>query len=320
MSVDVTVIIAAYNVESYIERAIRSALDQVSVTVEVMFIDDCSTDNTWAQSSQIFDPRLRRVRLTENVGPGAARNAGLNEATGKWIAILDGDDAFEPYHLSRCLKRADTLKAQVVVDNITVNRESDGSSFLMFNQETFSKDPMISLTQFIRGNQSFLGGYTLGYLKPVFSKEFLDDNELSYNSDLRIGEDYYLLAECLASRALCAIEPTAGYIYTARKGSISYRLTQSDVNRIHAEDLKFILSYNLSPEELAAQKQREKNLKLALAYTTLVDCIKKHDLLGAYAAFLSCPPALIELWRPLWVRIQKLLKPNTKTAIAGQFL
>ena len=77
MSPDVSVIIAAYNVEPYIERAIRSALDQKGVTVEIVIINDASTDNTLAAASRINDPRIKLVNLEKNQGPGAARNAGF---------------------------------------------------------------------------------------------------------------------------------------------------------------------------------------------------------------------------------------------------
>ncbi len=98
MSPDISVIIAAYNVECYVERAINSALIQAdgadAPAVEVIVIDDGSTDRTWEILSRIADPRVRCFQLPGNSGPSAARNAGIARASGRWIAVLDGDDAF----------------------------------------------------------------------------------------------------------------------------------------------------------------------------------------------------------------------------------
>ena len=104
---DISVILTAYNVERYVGRALRSALGQRGITLEVIVVDDCSTDDTWAVICRNTDPRVKRLRLDSNGGPGRARNAGITAATGTWIAILDGDDAFAPERLrdvSRMLK------------------------------------------------------------------------------------------------------------------------------------------------------------------------------------------------------------------------
>ena len=75
MSIDVTFLIAAFNAEETIARAIGSALAQEGVGVEVLVIDDCSTDATAAIAESFPDERVRVIRLGDNRGPGGARNA-----------------------------------------------------------------------------------------------------------------------------------------------------------------------------------------------------------------------------------------------------
>src|SRR5580704_145588 len=99
MTAEVSVIIAAYNVEAYIERAIRSALEWQGVAVEVIVVNDASTDRTAEIVSGISDARVKTINLQNNSGPSGARNVGLELVTTPWIAILDGDDAFLPEHL-----------------------------------------------------------------------------------------------------------------------------------------------------------------------------------------------------------------------------
>lgn len=305
---DISVIITTYNVERYIERALRSALDQQGITLEVILVDDCSTDNTWNAVSKITDNRIKCFRLDKNSGPSVARNTGIEKASGAWIAVLDGDDAFLPGRLTRCLAHAKTHHADIVVDNLNIHREADGAEFPMFPPAQFSKLTRLDLATFIRGTLTAFSNYTLGYLKPVFSAEFLRKHKLAYDPDIRIGEDYMLLCEALASGAHCAVEQTAGYVYTVRSGSISHRLSLANISRMLEVDAKFLAHYKLDQVSAKAQQNRESYLKKEYAYTLLVDAIKQGSIRDALKAIASRPACVWLLRRPLWVRLHRLLK------------
>ncbi len=306
MRPDISIIIAAYNVERYIERAVNSALAQAAA-IEVIAADDGSTDKTWEALSRINDPRLQCIRLCSNSGPGAARNACIARASGRWIAILDGDDTFLPGRLARLMKLAAAQKADIVVDNLSVYRESDGVIFPMFTPARLARLPLLGLADFIAGNQSFTGGYALGYMKPLISAEFLHGNKLRYQEDLRIGEDYFLLAQALVAGARCIIDPTEGYLYTARAGSASHRLTGADILKIIANDTRLLSLHKLPLAAAKAQRKRQINLKEAYAYAYLVDAIKSRNLPSALRAAAASPRAIRHLWRPVWVRARKII-------------
>ncbi len=201
---------------------------------------------------------------------------------------------------------AASQKADIVVDNLSVFRESSGVSFPMFPSSRLARRPKISLADFIAGNRSFLGGYTLGYMKPVFSAEFLRQHKLCYRADLNIGEDYLLLAQALAAGARCFVDPTAGYLYTSRAGSISNRLIKEDILRIIASDAAFLSAYKLSPAAMRAQRRREANLKEAYAFAGLVEAIKGRKIFQALLAAAAAPLAVRHLWRPVWKRVKKI--------------
>lgn len=96
----VSVVIPAHNAADHIERAVNSALRQTLSPEEVIVIDDASSDDTEARLQAIDDSRL--VVLHRQVpGPGgyAARNAGVDSASGRWIAFLDADDEWTEVHL-----------------------------------------------------------------------------------------------------------------------------------------------------------------------------------------------------------------------------
>ena len=100
----VAILIAAYNAEATLARAIASALAQPEVA-EVFVIDDASQDKTVeiAAAAARADARVRVLTQTANAGPAAARNLGLAHARADWIGVLDADDYFQPGRIGRLL-------------------------------------------------------------------------------------------------------------------------------------------------------------------------------------------------------------------------
>jgi glycosyltransferase involved in cell wall biosynthesis len=96
-----SVIVPAYNVQAYIVEAVESALSQTYPEVEVVVVNDGSTDGT----ARVLKPLRNKITYVEqpNLGPSAARNRGLREARGEFIALLDGDDIMFPRRLERVI-------------------------------------------------------------------------------------------------------------------------------------------------------------------------------------------------------------------------
>ena len=99
----VSVIMPAYNAEDYIVDSILSAINQSYDGVELIVIDDCSTDNTVLTVKERFndDDRVKLIINSNNSGPGISRNNGIKTAKGRFIAFLDSDDIWLSEKLSR---------------------------------------------------------------------------------------------------------------------------------------------------------------------------------------------------------------------------
>jgi glycosyltransferase involved in cell wall biosynthesis len=95
-----SVIVPVYNRAHVLARALQSVLTQSCGDFEIVVVDDGSSDDPAAAIAALGDPRIRYLRQ-ENRGGGAARNAGLDTARGRYIAPLDSDDEFLPGHLER---------------------------------------------------------------------------------------------------------------------------------------------------------------------------------------------------------------------------
>jgi glycosyltransferase involved in cell wall biosynthesis len=98
MSPRVSVIIPTFNCGRYILAAVDSALEQTFDDLEVIVVDDGSTDETPALIQSVDDRRLKYIATT-NMGPGHARNVGMKAASGEYIAFLDSDDLYLPRKL-----------------------------------------------------------------------------------------------------------------------------------------------------------------------------------------------------------------------------
>jgi glycosyltransferase involved in cell wall biosynthesis len=104
--VEVSVVIPTRNRCEWLRLALRSALSQQGVDVEVIVVDDGSTDETGQMITDMDEPRVRLVRQVERTGVSAARNRGAAEAQGEWLAFLDDDDLWASNKLSRQLEAA----------------------------------------------------------------------------------------------------------------------------------------------------------------------------------------------------------------------
>jgi len=110
-----SVIVSAYNIERYIARAIESILNQTFQNYELIIVNDASTDKTLEEINKFSDERIKIIDNKKNLGLGAVRNIGIEEATGEYIIHLDGDDAlYEDITLERIDKLIGEDKPDIV--------------------------------------------------------------------------------------------------------------------------------------------------------------------------------------------------------------
>ena len=97
---DVSVVLATHDRAACLPRAMASALAQEGARLELIVVDDASTDGTPAYLAGLADPRIRIIRAERNLGPSGARNLGLAAARADLVAFLDSDDAYRPGRLA----------------------------------------------------------------------------------------------------------------------------------------------------------------------------------------------------------------------------
>ncbi|HYE95243.1 MAG TPA: glycosyltransferase family 2 protein [Rubricoccaceae bacterium] len=224
MAPKVSVVVPAYNVERYVARAVRSALAQTLADVEVIVVDDGSTDSTAAAALAAGDDRVRVVAHGANRGPGAARNTGIEHARGEWVGVLDADDWFGPRRLARLLEAAEATGADLVADDLYLI--ADGASVPYARQlrsggvrarAPYPIDLVPFVDSLLRGKRPM---YSL--LQPLIRREALLRTGLRYDEGIRLGEDIAFGIDALLAGLRFVVLPEPHYYYRqARPGALT---------------------------------------------------------------------------------------------------
>jgi succinoglycan biosynthesis protein ExoO len=216
----VSVIVPAFNVAGCLERALNSALDQTIRDLEILVVDDGSSDATLEVACRVaaLDSRVRVLRNERNLGIGASRNRAFDEAEGEWLALLDGDDVWLPMRLERMLAASE--HADVVSDDVYVMRglasklrEPVFCSFLQLRGLNLTEPHRLSVLELAR--------HDIALIQPMFRRSFLVRHRLRYDPALRINEDFRFYLEILALEPRWLQLPQGYYLYfTDRVGSV----------------------------------------------------------------------------------------------------
>lgn len=124
----VSIIITAYNVSEYLRQTVESCMNQTYNDIEIIIVEDCSTDSTPLIINELMekDNRIRLVQNERNYGAGQSRRNGLDSAKGEYFLLLDGDDWIEPNFIETLYNTALETNADIVSGGIKVVRD-DGS-------------------------------------------------------------------------------------------------------------------------------------------------------------------------------------------------
>ncbi|MDF0514656.1 glycosyltransferase family 2 protein [Agromyces sp. H3Y2-19a] len=215
----VSVVVPAHNTAEYIDDALDSVLAQEFRDLEVIVVDDGSTDRTYwrALRKAVGDPRIRVLRQRA-AGAGPARNRGIGRARGRYLAFLDSDDVLPADSLSSLIESAERTGSQVAVGAFRRFDENDAwvpEWVGEVNARPLSGTTLESVPKLLRNN------YPCG---KVFRRDFWDESGLGFRSDA-IYEDQPLIAQLMLAATSIDVLDTVTYDYRRRsdRSSISQR-------------------------------------------------------------------------------------------------
>ncbi|WP_438961969.1 glycosyltransferase family 2 protein [Nonlabens sp.] len=178
-----SVAIPLYNKESYITDTLKNIFAQEFNDFEVVIVDDGSTDNGAIKVQELNDSRIR-LYTQENKGASAARNAAIEKCNGKFIAVLDADDSWEPLHLQHLKELIENFpEAVMYCTNYQLRRENDVMIPARFSFSYHQKPLLID--DFFDGMKQFgiATSSSTAFRKETFKKAG------GYDTRIRSGQD-----------------------------------------------------------------------------------------------------------------------------------
>jgi succinoglycan biosynthesis protein ExoO len=295
-----------FNAAAYVRTAVESALAQTLKSIEVVVVDDCSTDATMValEALQRTDPRLRVDRLVTNSGPGAARNHALRLARGRFAAVLDSDDLMAPHRLQRLVAIAEQQQADIIADNLVLF-DGAGTPTASFFLNPDTPPGWLSVEAYLARTVIYEGDADLGYLKPLFRLASLRASGIGYDEKLRIAEDDNLIVRLLLAGQRYWLEPSPGYGYRRHSGSTSHRLTVANCAAM-ADANAGLVAAGLPDSVRQGLARRQRALEAALGFEKLVAALKAGDLRRAVSVAAACPSCLPLLRMPIAARLGRL--------------
>jgi succinoglycan biosynthesis protein ExoO len=301
--VEFSVIIPAYNVSGIIGRAIRSAAAQTFSPLEILVIDDCSTDDTVevvrALGREI--PSIRLLSTPANGGPSAARNVGLRAAKGDWIALLDSDDAWKPGRLERLSEVAGATSADFVADNLVMWDAVTDTQFKPTYFDFPEAQKQITLVDMFSADDNFnFSKASFALMKPIFRRKFLAEHKLEYNESMKVGEDFTFYVESLFNGATVILIKEAHYIYSmpsSPSGRSSHSRSVQDVGKLPG--ISDLMSQKYADRIDPTLKRAMDGFRKTFTLLHQSNVARTYRWSGQYAQYLAYLAARPELTRRL---------------------
>ena len=224
---DISVIIPIFNVEKYLKKCLDSVLRQEKVSLEIILVDDGSTDS----SGNICDdyaakhPDVRCLHIS-NSGPSTAKNVGYELATGNYVAFIDSDDEIKPDMFHTMLVSGYKHNADIVCCNyIQVDEEGNFSHTEHTNQEyVLTQDE--ALKAILIKDKIYSQCWT-----KIYKRETMDLHHVRNMEGLKTEEDFIYNIQAFACSKTVYIVDKPLYIYTHRSKSLSKDYYKNHINQ-----------------------------------------------------------------------------------------
>lgn len=261
----VTIILPAYNAEKTIARAIESALSQEYTDLEVIVVDDGSSDSTLNVCKALADKDNRlKVLHINNSGPSAARNYGLSRANGEFICFMDADDEMSSTMISQM-----TSNMQDDIDLVACGykvRSNNGEQAFeqRLDDKTYSNDHLYEFIGKLQEAKAFNPLWN-----KIFRRSIIDGNNLKMDTSVDMGEDFLFVVDyCEKSKKNYKTLSSPLYNYELSNNGLQVTANRNknlDRRLSQLEQLNKIFNQRNYPMDIIYKE------KLRILYTSLLE-------------------------------------------------
>lgn len=240
----ISIIVPVYNLENYIEKAINQLTSQTYKNLEIILVDDGSTDkslelcNTFAKS----DNRIVVIHQ-ENRGVSVARNTGIKYATGEYIGFFDGDDDIESDIFEFLYNNLVKNNADISICGVTIINPDNSVNNISTGKQIIWNNPQDYIKALFKGNA------TMSVYTKLFKASIC--KETDFPEDIRVNEDkFYCFSVALKANCIC-LNDIPKYTYYRRVGSATVtNFTEKFFDSIKSSDMMINISKEKYPDLL----------------------------------------------------------------------
>lgn len=259
--IKVSIIIPVYNVEKYLNRCIQSVVDQTLKEIEVLLIDDGSSDSSWDIIQQFAkkDARITAIQQ-ENAGAAVARNRGLDLAKGEYIGFVDSDDYVDSDYFEGLYNTAISEGADITRAYVKSEIETSENYQIAHSTKGYDRYYNVTLRTKVLENKFNL---TSSNWLAIYRRSLLDENNIRFVPDIRTGQDnIFNLHVSYYTNKIAFVEKPTYYRMNRRDGSLmtGYNFTADGlISRVLVieETVRFLNSVKDYDEDVYAYRVKD---------------------------------------------------------------
>ncbi|MGL4533664.1 MAG: glycosyltransferase family 2 protein [Fusobacteriaceae bacterium] len=228
-SIDISIIVPVYNSEKLIQKCIMSIINQTLNNIEIIVVNDGSTDSSFNILKEIKDKRLILIDK-KNEGVSEARNTALKVAKGKYILNVDSDDFIDENYCNDMYKRAEKDNLDIVLSDIFDVKIKKTSTLKDLN---ISDDKIISGDEYLK--IFFIDNFVGFNWNKLIKRDLYVENNITYNKNIAMMEDVLVLIRLLTNSKRIGKINKAYYHYVQHLTNVT-----SELKNIHLENINLM--------------------------------------------------------------------------------
>lgn len=252
--VKVSVIVPVYNVEEYIAECLDSIINQSLDDIEIICVDDCSTDNSLEllYEYEKKDNRIIVLRHDTNKGLGASRNTGMKYASGEYIGFIDSDDFVDKDMYLKLYDKSSRLNLDLLFFKIAIFDNETGE--LDFNHPYFSLKKFDNFNKDVfthEDTKNFTCDLCVSACSTFFKRKYLMDNGFSFNEGMIFEDEPFFYNVYLNANRVSLLKESFYFYRRNRQGSIMHKKDSTYMDVVKAFQFvrqAFIDSNNFTQE------------------------------------------------------------------------
>lgn len=274
--IQLSIIVPVYNAENEISLCLDSLVNQVNVSLEIIIVNDCSTDSTLKiiTEYQKIHSNITIINLPNNSGSGVARNIGIRQAKGKYIGFIDSDDWVDLNFYSKLIETIETDNSDIAIADICNEYNNSISSCKRYSYEShLTVDGKTGLRLLTKS-------HNLGILitpimnNKIYKHSFIVEHNLCCSDNKSWQDDFFSFFAILHANSI-SFTPDIQYHYYQRFSSVTHEATNSSTKIDNCIDVLLKIAKELHSQGIYEEYEKEYYSLVERNITSLLSMLKR---------------------------------------------